>query len=197
MNKFDRVGDWGKFSDHMTKYLQGAQEKYGHKGITDLCHYTGLRVMVWNILKYALRLWNCSGKTNDFSKIAHYAQMGWTIKERQGRKPPFFKEDIEGDYVIIDSADPVMNEADENRIDALKNRIASDIPEPPFSIIQTKEDRIDELYRTLDLIDNAMGSIDRAIKGTIGAALVGNRFKENLIKARDAIVKAMAIFQAT
>jgi hypothetical protein len=30
---------------------------------------------------------------------------GFILKERQGRKAPFFKEDIEGDYVIPDKQD--------------------------------------------------------------------------------------------
>jgi hypothetical protein len=104
MNNFDRIGDWKRFSKRMEEYIaSGPQKKYGSKmQFNDLCHYTGLRVMVWNILKYALRLWTVSGKVNDFEKAAHYSQMAWTLKERQERKPPFFKEDIEGDYVVQD-----------------------------------------------------------------------------------------------
>ena len=114
MNKFDRIGDWKKFSKRMEEYITaGPQEKYGSKlKFNDLSHYTGLRVMVWNMLKYALRLWNCSGKVNDFEKAAHYSQMAWTLKERQGRKLPFFKEDTEGDYVIPDRQDLIKEKED-------------------------------------------------------------------------------------
>jgi len=108
MNKFDRINDWKAFSKRMEEYIvSGLQEKYGGKEIkfNDLCHYTGLRIMLWNILKYALRLWNGCGKVNDFEKAAHYLQMAWTLKERQDRVAPFFKEDIEGDYVVPDSHD--------------------------------------------------------------------------------------------
>lgn len=105
MNKFDRLGDWRTFSKMMEKYIESApKEKWGSKmKFNDLCHYTGLRVMAWNMLKYSLRLWNCFGKRHDFEKVAHYTQMAWTLKERQKRKAPFFNEDTEGDYVIPDT----------------------------------------------------------------------------------------------
>jgi hypothetical protein len=104
MNKFDRLRDWGTFNERMGEYIKIPQLKYGSSlKFNDLCHYTGLRVMVWNILKYALRLWSGSGKKHDFEKIAHYTQMAWTLKEKQDRQAPFFKEDIEGDYVIPDT----------------------------------------------------------------------------------------------
>lgn len=103
MNKFDRIRDWKFFGDRMTEYISGPQKKYGtNMKFNDLCHYTGLRIMLWNILKYSLRLWSGNGKRHDFEKIAHYAQMAWTLKENQGREAPFFNEDIEGDYVISD-----------------------------------------------------------------------------------------------
>lgn len=109
MNKFDRLKDWRTFSKMMEMYIENPTLKYGSGKMkfNDLCHYTGLRVTVWNILKYALRLWNVSGKVHDFEKIAHYSQMGWTLKERQGRIAPFFKEDVEGDYVVQDNSDSV------------------------------------------------------------------------------------------
>lgn len=101
MAKFDRIGDWVQFNDMMKSYLEVPQIKYG-TGLkfNDLCHYTGLRIMLWNILKYSLRLWSGAGKENDFQKIAHYAQMAWTLKQKQGRVAPFFNEDTEGDYVV-------------------------------------------------------------------------------------------------
>ena len=106
MNKFDRIGDWKSFSDRMEEYITIPQLKYGSSlKFNDLCHYTGLRVMLWNILKYSLRLWTGAGKKHDFEKIAHYTQMAWALKERQGRKAPFFGEDVEGDYVVSDTED--------------------------------------------------------------------------------------------
>lgn len=114
MNRFDRIGDWQKFGDIMEKYIEGPQKKYGSAmKFNDLCHYTGLRIMLWNILKYALRLWNGSGKEHDFEKIAHYAQMAHTLKSRQGRVAPFFKEDIEGDYVVSDITESEEDKQDE------------------------------------------------------------------------------------
>ncbi len=37
------------------------------------------KVCVWNILKYALRLWNGHAKDPDFEKMAHYCEMAWTL----------------------------------------------------------------------------------------------------------------------
>lgn len=104
MNKFDRLGDWEKFNNVMKKYIERPQKKYGTKRkFNDFLHYTGLRIMTWNILKYALRLWSGCGKEHDYEKIAHYAQMCHTLKTRQNREAPFFKKDIEGDYVVPDN----------------------------------------------------------------------------------------------
>ena len=120
MNKFDRLSDWKSFNKKMEEYIEIPQKKYGSElKFNDLCHYTGLRIMLfaitlglvrimlWNILKYALRLWSGCGKEHDFEKIAHYAQMGFCLKERQGRVAPFFKEDVEGDYVVPDMEMPL------------------------------------------------------------------------------------------
>ena len=104
LSKFDRVGDWKHFNTVMVEYIEIPQKKYGSgTGFNDLAFYTGLRVLLWNILKYALRLWCGSGKIHDFEKIAHYAQMAWTLKERQKRTPPFFRGDVEGDYLVLDA----------------------------------------------------------------------------------------------
>ena len=37
-------------------------------------------ICIWCIIKYSLRLWNGKGKDRDLEKIAHYAQMAWTMK---------------------------------------------------------------------------------------------------------------------
>ena len=36
-------------------------------------------ICVWHILKYSLRIWNDKGKEHDLEKIAHYAQLAWTM----------------------------------------------------------------------------------------------------------------------
>jgi hypothetical protein len=34
-------------------------------------------------LRYSLRNWNGKGKEYDLEKIAHYAEMAWTMSERK------------------------------------------------------------------------------------------------------------------
>ena len=77
----DRVKNWGKFSDHMTSYIRDRTvAKYGvGKSSFDLMSVTEPRVCIWNILKYALRVWNGKGKEHDLEKIAHYAELAWTL----------------------------------------------------------------------------------------------------------------------
>lgn len=101
-NNFDRLADWEKFSQYMSEtYLARPIKKYsGAQQMNDFLHYTGLRVMIWNILKYALCLWLGSGKQNDFEKIAHYAQMAYTLKERKKLAPPFVNPDSDEEYVL-------------------------------------------------------------------------------------------------
>jgi hypothetical protein len=36
-------------------------------------------VCVWNILRYSLRTWIGKGKEHDLEKIAHYAELAWTM----------------------------------------------------------------------------------------------------------------------
>ena len=40
-----------------------------------------LLICVWNILRYSLRIWNGKQKTHDTGKIAHYAELAWTMSE--------------------------------------------------------------------------------------------------------------------
>lgn len=76
----DRVGDWDKFAQEMHDYIGGfTVAKYGGKQTGfDLMSVTEPRVAVWNVLKYALRLWFGRGKRHDIYKIAHYSQIAWT-----------------------------------------------------------------------------------------------------------------------
>jgi hypothetical protein len=36
-------------------------------------------IPIFNILKYALRIWNNAMKPHDLEKISHYAEIAWTI----------------------------------------------------------------------------------------------------------------------
>ncbi len=87
----DRVENWRKFSEHMENYIRDRTvAKYGVKeaGGIDLMSVTEPRVCIWNILKYTLRLWNGKGKKHDMEKIAHYAELAWTLsgEEKQGEQ---------------------------------------------------------------------------------------------------------------
>jgi len=37
-------------------------------------------VCVWKILQRSLRNWNGKGKEHDLEKIAHYAELAWTME---------------------------------------------------------------------------------------------------------------------
>ena len=83
----DRVENWKKFSEHMEEYIRDRTvEKYDFgevgdagKGAFDLMSITRPDVCIWNILRYALRNWK--GKEHDLEKIAHYADLAWTMGE--------------------------------------------------------------------------------------------------------------------
>ena len=80
--KNDRVENWKRFSAHMEKYIQEQTiEKYkmdDDKGF-DLMSISKPEICVWNILRYALRMWNGKKKVHDLEKVAHYAEMAWTL----------------------------------------------------------------------------------------------------------------------
>ena len=40
-----------------------------------------LRICVWNILRYSLRMWNGKMKEHDLEKVAQYAELAWTVSE--------------------------------------------------------------------------------------------------------------------
>lgn len=77
----DRVGDWDKFAKNMHDYIATFTEKKYNAGGFDLMAVTEPRICIWNVLKYALRLWMRQGKINDIYKIAHYAQMAYTLSD--------------------------------------------------------------------------------------------------------------------
>jgi len=78
----DRVENWKRFSAHIEQYIQEQTiVKYKmdeDKGI-DLMSISKPEICVWNILRYALRMWNGKKKPHDLEKIAHYAEMAWTL----------------------------------------------------------------------------------------------------------------------
>lgn len=39
------------------------------------------KICVWNILRYSLRMWNGKGKEHDLEKVAHYAELAWTLSD--------------------------------------------------------------------------------------------------------------------
>ena len=79
----DRVENWRRFSAHMEQYIaEQTIEKYKmdeDKGI-DLMSISKPEICVWNILRYALRMWNGKKKPHDVEKVAHYAEMAWTLE---------------------------------------------------------------------------------------------------------------------
>lgn len=79
--KFDRVRDWDEWASKMHDYIESFTiTKYGDdEAGFDLMCVTEPRICVWNILKYALRLWRKKGKIHDIHKICHYAQMAYTL----------------------------------------------------------------------------------------------------------------------
>ena len=87
----DRVENWKKFAQHMEEYIRDRTvEKYGIKnsgesGGFDLMSITrNPLICVWNILRYSLRIWNGKQKEYDIEKIAHYAELAWTISGGEG-----------------------------------------------------------------------------------------------------------------
>ena len=78
--KTDRVKDWDEWSQKMHDYIDNfTTKKYGKSDGFDLMSVTEPRICIWNILKYAIRLWNGKGKIHDLHKICHYAQMAVTL----------------------------------------------------------------------------------------------------------------------
>ena len=121
--KIDRKKDWKEFSDYMlNKFLDEIVPKYGKHEIPDLVAFTKAdeKICAWNIMKYALRIWKGKNKPKDFEKIAHYAQMAWTMNlesqdketkqnyqdknsEKKGWKP-FYNFETNLDITPIDHA---------------------------------------------------------------------------------------------
>lgn len=85
-----RVENWKKFSEHMEEYIQSwTVEKYNveeSQGCDLMSIIKDLRIYYFNILKYALRLWNGHAKDHDLQKICHYAEMAWNLSQEKAVK---------------------------------------------------------------------------------------------------------------
>jgi hypothetical protein len=81
----NRMENWQTFSRHMEEYIRDRTiEKYSTDGTeeTDLMGITNSAIIcVWNILKYAFRIWKRRMKRHDLEKIVHYAEMAWTLSK--------------------------------------------------------------------------------------------------------------------
>jgi hypothetical protein len=84
----DRVENWKRFSGHMENYIRERTVKKYEVDTTggfDLISITRSPIIcVWHILKYSLRMWNTKGKAHDLEKMAHYAEMAWTMSDGKG-----------------------------------------------------------------------------------------------------------------
>jgi len=93
----DRVENWRRFSQHMEEYIGSwTIEKYtveGSEGCDLMSITNDWRICIWNILRYATRLWNRHEKNGDILKIAHYAEMAWTLSQEK----PATEENESGD----------------------------------------------------------------------------------------------------
>ena len=82
------MDNWKKFSQHMEEYIQERTvEKYGidnSGGFDQMSITQSSFICVWHILKYSLRIWNNKGWEHDFEKIAHYAELAWTMSGGEG-----------------------------------------------------------------------------------------------------------------
>jgi hypothetical protein len=81
----DRIANWLKFSKHMEEYIhKETVEKYtadGNDGFDLMALTSSPVICIWNVLKYAFRIWKNRMKSHDLEKIVHYAEMAWTMSE--------------------------------------------------------------------------------------------------------------------
>jgi hypothetical protein len=73
----DRVENWKKFAQHMEKY--SVKNSDASPGFDLMSITRNPLICIWNILKYSVRIYNGSQKTHDIEKIAHYAELAWTM----------------------------------------------------------------------------------------------------------------------
>jgi hypothetical protein len=78
----DRVSEWDDWAQIMHDYVNDTtQPKYKTKSGFDLISITDPKTCIWNILKYAFRIYNGRGKINDLKKICHYAQIAYVVSD--------------------------------------------------------------------------------------------------------------------
>jgi len=81
----NRIENWDKFSAHMETYIRERTiEKYKMDETSDgidLMSISKPEICLWNILRYSLRIWNGKQKEHDLEKIAHYAELAWTLSD--------------------------------------------------------------------------------------------------------------------
>ena len=81
----DRIANWQRFSKHMEAYIrEHTVEKYtadGNDGFDLMALTNSPIICIWNVLKYAFRIWKNRMKPHDLEKIVHYAEMAWTMSE--------------------------------------------------------------------------------------------------------------------
>lgn len=92
----NRLEDWDKFSQEMHNYWEEFSKemrsyiekytilKYQGEEKFDLIAIMDPMDCIWNILRYALRMFRKRGKKFDIQKIAHYAQIAWTKSKESG-----------------------------------------------------------------------------------------------------------------
>jgi len=83
----NRLQQWQAFSQHMGRYIANKTESKYNAGSLDLITMCmerpeGRTICLFNIIKYALRMFNGHGKEHDLEKIVHYASILWR-KERK------------------------------------------------------------------------------------------------------------------
>jgi hypothetical protein len=92
MQPVNRLENWKAFNRHMEQYLQDrVAGKYQgieteEERVPDLMWFTDRKTCIWNILKYALRVWRGHGKSHDLEKMAHYAEMAWSMDQIEQAK---------------------------------------------------------------------------------------------------------------
>jgi hypothetical protein len=95
----DRVENWKRFSKHMEEYIRERTiKKYeiDTTGGFDLMSITRNPIIcVWHILKYSLRMWNNKGKDHDLEKMAHYAEMAWSMSDGKGVRNEGVRDEVE------------------------------------------------------------------------------------------------------
>ena len=121
MSGVDRVGNWDKFAKVVHDYIASfTTVKYGSGQTVDLMHFTPPHISIWNVLKYAIRIWNGKPKRHDLLKIAHYIEMAWTYSEGDVNActcPSHVKEELEVNLRDFSDEFKILKEIEEKEKD--------------------------------------------------------------------------------